>query len=91
MAIVAHAWGGGDWGWGMWLAMTIGMTAMLITLLAIVWLVVRAVGPAPEREGRREDWAVEELRVRYARGEISGEEFEERRRMLLEDARGRPG
>jgi len=90
-AIVAHAWSDGDWNWGMWLAMTIGMTAMLVTLLAIVWLIVRAVGPPREVEPSRGDRALEELRVRYARGEISGDEFEERRRTLLEDAGGRPG
>jgi putative membrane protein len=93
MQLVAHMgdWDNG-WGWGMWLAMTIGMTAMLVTLLAIVWLIVRAVEPPPravERSG--EDRALEELRLRYARGEITGEEFEERRRTLVEDAGGRPG
>lgn len=91
MQFVAHAgeWNG-EWGWPMWLAMTIGMTAMLITLLAIVWLIVRAVGPPREHERSGEDRALEELRVRYARGEISGEEFEERRRTLLEHAGARP-
>lgn len=91
MAILAHAGGEGDWGWGMWAAMTIGMTVMLATLLAAVWLIVRAVGPAPESAGRSDDRALEELRVRYARGEISGEELDERRRTLFEDTRGRPG
>jgi putative membrane protein len=75
----------------MWLTMTIGMTAMLVTLLAIVWLIVRAVGPPREVERSGEDRALDELRVRYARGEISGEEFEERRRKLLEDAGGHAG
>lgn len=87
MGVLAHAWGNGDWGW---VAMTIGMTAMLGTLLAIVWLIVRAAGPPREVERSREDRALEELRVRYARGEISTEEFEERRR-TLEDAGGRAG
>ena len=91
MQLLAHMGDWNDeWGWSMWVAMTIAMTAMLVTLLAIVWLIVRAVGP-PRREVERsgEDRALEELRLRYARGEISGEEFEERRRTLLEDAGGR--
>jgi putative membrane protein len=75
----------------MWLAMSIGMTAMLLTLLAIVWLIVRAVGQPGESDRSTEDRALEELQVRYARGEISGEEFEERRRTLREDAGGRHG
>ena len=92
MQFVAHMGGwDNDWGWPMWLTMTIGMTAMLVTLLAIAWLIVRAVGPPREVERRKADRALEELRVRYARGEITGEEFEERRRTLLEDAGDRPG
>jgi len=90
MEFLAHdGWMDDDRGWPMWLAMSIGMTAMLLTLLAIVWLIVRAVGPP--REGERRDAALEELRVRYARGDISREEFEERRRTLLEDAGVEPG
>jgi putative membrane protein len=91
MTFLAHMWSDGDGGWGMWLAMTIGMTAMVVTLLAVVWLIVRAVGPPREVERRGEDRALEELRLRYARGEITNEEFVERRRTLLGDAGGRPG
>ena len=56
MQLLAHMgdWNG-DWGWPMWLAMTLGMTAMLITLLAVAWLIVRAVGPPREIERGSED------------------------------------
>lgn len=89
MALLAHMWSDGDGGWAMWLAMTIGITAMVVTVLAVVWLIVRAVGPPREVERRGDDRALEELRLRYARGEITGEEYSERLRTLLGDVPGR--
>jgi putative membrane protein len=69
-----HMWGGG-WGWG--LIMMLFWTG-LIALVA--WLVVRTVSgtrtPPAERTGL--DRARDVLADRYARGEISTEEYKER-------------
>ncbi len=62
------------------------MVFWLVVLAGLVWLAWRAWGrgqsgglPGP---WTREDDAVEILKRRYARGEISKEEYEERRRDL---------
>lgn len=78
--------GGGMGGMGM-MGMGLGMllwAALLIALIAVaVVLVVKAVRrQQPGRGGgnaRREDWsAEEEVRMRYARGELDSEEFRRR-------------
>ncbi|HEY6566128.1 MAG TPA: SHOCT domain-containing protein [Actinomycetota bacterium] len=61
------------------------MFAILIGVL--VWGVLRlssssTSGPAPVADGGRHDGALEELRVRYARGEMTREEFVQRFRDL---------
>ncbi len=66
--------------------MNLGMVGMMI-LMAIGWLVVLAalVGAVwwlARRFGTREDEALEELRDRDARGEITREEFEAQRKDL---------
>lgn len=79
-----------DWGWGMhpmwgaWGVWGIGMMLMglLFWVLVIVALVLgirwlASQGRAPER-----DTAMDILRQRYARGEITREEFEATRRDL---------
>jgi uncharacterized membrane protein len=66
--------------WGLILA--IGWIA---ALLFMVWLIVRA--PA-ERRASEDARAI--LRVRFARGEISLEEFERARRVLLADEGAEP-
>lgn len=56
-----------------------GLGMMLITvlvLLAIVYTIYRAVA------GKTRDPALEELRTAYARGELSQEEFDQRRENL---------
>ena len=75
------------WGWdgGGWLMMGIGMLVWVIVLVAVVWLVVRAVSTADLRQthGRGEhDEALDLLRRRFASGEIDAEEFEQRLALL---------
>ena len=68
---------GGGWGWGLgWL----GMILVWALLVAVAVLVVRALWGGEARP--REDSALEILKRRYARGDISKEEFEEKRRSL---------
>jgi putative membrane protein len=65
--------------WGMSGMMGFAVLAWLVVILAIVagvWWVVRNVAP-----GHRNS-ALDILRERYARGEISREEYESRRRDL---------
>jgi putative membrane protein len=77
-------WHMGD-GWGWWMAS--GWLWMIIITVLIVWAVATISRGRPE-DGRafpRADdrpSAIETLRHRYARGELSDEEFEHRRRVL---------
>lgn len=81
----------GLWGWGhmgdgvmfdgtlglfAWLLIWIGL---LVFVLGIGYGFYRLVGGAP---GRASDPALEELRMAYARGDLSAEEFESRRNRL---------
>ena len=75
------AYGGGmmDSSWGMfggwgflWLFLLVGVVVLVVPLIS-----------GNERTQRKQpDQADEELRKQYARGELSGEEFEKRRRKL---------
>ena len=80
-----------EWGWGMhpmwgmWGAWGIGMMLMMLVfwgvmivgiVLAIRWLVTQG------RESRVTDSALDILRQRYARGDISKEEFEAKKKDL---------
>lgn len=58
----------------------------ILTLLVLVWGLwrVRADRSATHRQVRREEAAEEELRRRFARGEIDEDEFAERLRVLHE-------
>lgn len=73
-----HMWNGTGAAW-MWLLM--GLIPLLV-FLGFGYLLYRAVRQ-PSAIGR--DPALEELRVAYARGEISDEEFEERRKRLEDE------
>jgi len=77
-----------DWGghpmWGMWGAWGIGMLLVMLTFWVLI-IVVLVAGirwlVSQGRESRR-DTALEILRERYAKGEISKEEFEAKKRDL---------
>ena len=71
-------------GWGSWIAGALMMIAfwgslVLLIVLAIRWLDDR--GARSDDPGRGSD-ARQILAERFARGEISAEEFEDRRRVL---------
>ena len=90
-------WGGG-WGAAGGLAMTVGMTAVALLVVAGVFLLIRPVFGRPEYSRPEPDRAavtqanggltqgtsgLEVLNSRYARGEIAREEYLERRRDLV--------
>ncbi len=71
-----------DWGFhgpGMWLGWIIG----LIVVIAIIWIIVRALGRSDSRNITAGKSALEILKERYARGEIDKEEFEKRKKDLM--------
>lgn len=79
-------WGGGHmWGGGMWSgtgAPWIWLVMWLVPLLILLgggYLIYRAIRRQSDTEP---DAALEELRLAYARGDLSNEEFEERRDRL---------
>ena len=66
-------------GWGMDAGAWIWMLVWVFALIAMVWLIVRADHRAPADDPE----AI--LRVRFARGEISAEEFERARLVLHQE------
>ncbi len=77
-------WGWGYGGYGNWLGW-LGPLVMVLfwaaVITGIVFLVRFLIRQGGSRD--REDSALEVLRKRYARGEISKEEFEAKRRDLI--------
>ncbi len=61
------------WGWGVWMVLwgLVGLTVLVAGVLAIVWLIRNLTS-----QGRREgDPAEQELRRRYAAGEIARDQY----------------
>jgi putative membrane protein len=84
--MMGGAWGGHMWGDGTvpgWMAL-VGLLMQLLVLAAVVgagYLVYRAVTTADSES----DQALEELRLAYARGDLTDEEYEQRRDALERD------
>ena len=75
------------WMWdssGGWLAMVLLMAIPLLVVIVIGYLVYQSLGTEADEEI---DEALAELRLVYARGEISDEEFERRRKKLQQDTK----
>ena len=71
----------GMWGSGMMFLGFLFWVLVITALVAAIWWLLARRGPVALQMGG--DRAVEILRERYARGEISREEFEARRRDLI--------
>jgi putative membrane protein len=67
-------------GMGLWLLLGMLILAVVIPgiVLLMVWFMQKTVGGAKSR-----DSSMEILKMRYARGEISREEFEEKKNDIL--------
>lgn len=81
-------WGGGMmWGWGGWLWGVIMLVFWLLVLTGIALLIVWAVRQfghgGPTSTGGGTSRALEILQERYARGEITREQYEQMRRDIL--------
>jgi len=74
-----HYWWGDMWWGGMWIFPLIMLTIMLV----VVYLMFGRGGWRPPWSGDRSETALEILNKRYARGEISKEEFEQIKKDLV--------
>ena len=82
---LADSWGMHDGGGGWWLGMMLVMVLFwAAVILGIVWLV--RGGFDGSRKGRRET-PTEILDRRFAEGEISAEEYRERRQVIANSSR----
>ncbi len=77
-------WHDGGWGPGAWIAMGLMMLAFWGLVAAVVVYVIRNVGHRPPGHpaATEPDEALRILDERFARGEIDGDEYSERRDLL---------
>ncbi len=71
-----------DYGWGMggfgWIFMVIFWVLVIIGVIYLIRLIIPGA-----KGGTREETALDILKKRYAKGEISKEEFEEKKKGLI--------
>ena len=72
---------GAGWSMGLggWLWMLLALAVGIAIVLAFVWLVTAAL---PGRQHSTTEESVQILKARFARGEISEQEYEQARRLL---------
>ena len=77
-------WGQVPWFWGMGMLLGMGVFFLVwVLILTALVLLVRWLWVQARPASRGEETALEVLKRRYARGEITREEFENMRRDLL--------
>ena len=70
-----------NYGWGMGFGWLFMVVFWILVILGIVYLVRLIIGS--EKRGANEESALNILKKRYAKGEISKEEFEEKKKDVL--------
>ncbi len=70
-----------NYGWGMGFGWLIMIIFWVLVILGVVYLIKLIAGGARREEKR--DTALDILKQRYAKGEITKEEFEEKKKDLL--------
>jgi putative membrane protein len=85
-----HMWGWDGDGWGSWWGigmMLVWLLILVAVVLGVIWFIRQGASRGSGVETTH-DRALDTLRERYARGEISHEEFEEKRRDLQSGSGG---
>ncbi len=82
---IQYGGGNGMTGWGYGMGLLGALFMLVIWVLVIVGLVylIRWLAHSVKRGEKREDTALDILKKRYAKGEISKEEFEDKRKDIL--------
>ena len=75
-------WWNGDWGWGAWLAMSLGMLAFWGV---VAWLVVYAIRTSNESSTRTPEQILSE---RFASGALTEDEYRDRLTVLRDTTSG---
>lgn len=78
----SYDWGPGMAGWGFGMGWFWPPIIMLVTIMVVIAAIVYLVRRNSPPSGPGGDTALDILKKRYARGEISKEEFEEKRRHI---------
>lgn len=71
----------GDYGWGMGFGWIFMIIFWILVILGVVYLIKLIAGGARREE--KKDTALDILKQRYAKGEITKEEFEEKKKDLI--------
>ncbi len=74
-------WGYYNGGWGWW--SVAGFAWMILFWGAIIWLVVWGTNRLSRRDASEKTTATEIAKMRYARGEVTKEQFEQIKKDLL--------